>query len=216
MGNTSTNYAITQPSKDHPHIHGEYLGNVWLVNLTRGSPPHTWGIRVRQGLALTIQRITPTYMGNTWLAWWFCSRSLDHPHIHGEYCSAVSSCSTVPGSPPHTWGIPMISGSSTICLRITPTYMGNTSPKVAPPVASKDHPHIHGEYQIPLAFYRDHPGSPPHTWGILLPLKSSEQISRITPTYMGNTKEVVVNQFGIVDHPHIHGEYCRHRYTSSQ
>ena len=34
-------------AKDHPHIHGEYLSFFLAVLRNEGSPPHTWGILVK-------------------------------------------------------------------------------------------------------------------------------------------------------------------------
>ena len=69
----------------HPHIHGEYLLLCLDFNDHRGSPPHTWGIRLHRRLHVSDRRFTPTYMGNTSLPAIILAES--------------------PGSPPHTWGI---------------------------------------------------------------------------------------------------------------
>ena len=65
MGNTRHSQPKSRGVEDHPHIHGEYH-MVRLEKLSQlGSPPHTWGI-LRVDLVLdVVQRITPTYMGNT-------------------------------------------------------------------------------------------------------------------------------------------------------
>ena len=70
-----------------------------------GSPPLTWGILTRDVTRAPGDGITPTYVGNThsvlgvnYVAW-------DHPHLRGEYLVAQASSTTVPGSPPLTWGI---------------------------------------------------------------------------------------------------------------
>ena len=85
MGNTLTACSFKNSNKDHPHIHGEYLG-AWqnLIN-TVGSPPHTWGIHGYNDFVQPVLRITPTYMGNTKHNKYMELLALDHPHIHGEY-----------------------------------------------------------------------------------------------------------------------------------
>ncbi len=85
--------------------------------------------------------------------------------------------------------------------------MGNTPLRPLILWATKDHPHIHGEYQILLWKDWRTKGSPPHTWGILSLLMTNSQTVRITPTYMGNTAVALCKRGGLQDHPHIHGEY---------
>ena len=131
----------------------------------------------------------------------------DHPHIHGEYLSVLQIKLRTAGSPPHTWGIQLQDQGEQVRLWITPTYMGNTEGVNNCVHNVKDHPHIHGEYYTD--FRRFHmltgsphihgeyflacclipagTGSPPHTWGIQRLILMNSAVSRITPTYMGNT-----------------------------
>ena len=87
MGNTPTNLKDHRNKGDHPHIHGEYAKGGMKMDLTQGSPPHTWGILAKACRSSLLKGITPTYMGNThvWLESGMIGR--DHPHIHGEYDS---------------------------------------------------------------------------------------------------------------------------------
>ena len=75
----------------------------------------------------------------------------------------------VEGSPPHTWGIPSAAPSAQL--------------------ETEDHPHIHGEYQFLIQKILFPRGSPPHTWGILPNFGGPSHVVRITPTYMGNTRQ---------------------------
>ena len=126
-------------------------------------------------------------MGNTLKKINESNAAKDHPHIHGEY------------------------GSSSLALdaidRITPTYMGNTTPVPEGFYAKEDHPHIHGEYLRTAKWITVYKGSPPHTWGIRGFGLLMFPISRITPTYMGNTGMRLGEIMALKDHPHIHGEY---------
>ena len=72
--------------------------------------------------------------------------SEDHPHIHGEYGVGGENPRLYAGSPPHTWGIPVLIVLSSLPRRITPTYMGNTCINSFTNIHVGDHPHIHGEY----------------------------------------------------------------------
>jgi len=65
MGNTAIASNLSPSSKDHPHIHGEYIPALKFPKSPLGSPPHTWGILQRGGNKMRGFRITPTYMGNT-------------------------------------------------------------------------------------------------------------------------------------------------------
>ena len=146
MGNTAIASNLSPSSKDHPHIHGEYwmISRCWLDVM--GSPPHTWGIHLQFALDIAPSGITPTYMGNTIVKLLSGSTRKDHPHIHGEYLPYRTFISVVKGSPPHTWGILVLATCWPSRLRITPTYMGNTTLKPGFYQIGKDHPHIHGEY----------------------------------------------------------------------
>ena len=43
MGSTKIPSAPTNPSRDHPHIHGEHCTSLRLIREPSGSPPYTWG-----------------------------------------------------------------------------------------------------------------------------------------------------------------------------
>ena len=141
----------------------------------------------------------------------FLTVPLDHPHIHGEYLIQPFTPATKLGSPPHTWGIPTGRFKAITPPRITPTYMGNTLTTLIWKATCGDHPHIHGEYYPIYVIMTGLPGSPPHTWGIRMNQMSQQLSSRITPTYMGNTRFSIIAGSASWDHPHIHGEYsyCR-------
>ena len=65
--------------------------------------------------------------------------------------------------------------------------MGSTEKNNVVSGASWDHPHIHGEHfqQDAPAIYAS--GSPPYTWGALVPVLRDFNLPRITPIYMGST-----------------------------
>ena len=110
MGNTPSHRNRWRRPEDHPHIHGEYYPVFRWPTYPSGSPPHTWGIPFSSASQIRVNRITPTYMGNTirTSSDHVCVR--DHPHIHGEYSLDLL--------PKHR------------LKRITPTYMGNTQSKI--------------------------------------------------------------------------------------
>ena len=127
MGNTIDTDSTRRCIQDHPHIHGEYKMLTTCIKLSRGSPPHTWGILTNGMRSLEAIRITPTYMGNTNGDVILSKRDQDHPHIHGEYQVSAQFIKNRQGSPPHTWGILTPESRPRADMRITPTYMGNTT-----------------------------------------------------------------------------------------
>ena len=71
-------------------------------------------------------RFTHTCMGNTFLV---VKRGVDpavHPHMHGEYLVRNQQSQGQLGSPPHAWGIPVLTHAKALLSRFTPTCMGNT------------------------------------------------------------------------------------------
>ena len=146
-------------------------------------------------------------MGNTWNWTDCCCFSKDHPHIHGEHGRSLSDKDALKGSPPHTWGTHITDELWTTKFRITPTYMGNTIFTTTIWPWSKDHPHIHGEHWWRVIRQSANLGSPPHTWGTLNIGDHVKVGDGITPTYMGNTSQLRVDNNANQDHPHIHGEH---------
>ncbi len=53
-------------------------------------------------------------------------------------------------------------------------------------------------------------GSPPHTRGKHQQYQGSRAVYRITPAYAGKTKEIILNEFKMQDHPRIRGENQDH------
>ena len=111
-------------------------------------------------------RITPTYMGNTIKTSSGQRFARDHPHIHGEYLDGVQAHVAFTGSPPHTWGIHICLALDNNTMRITPTYMGNTTHAIVFGKVREDHPQKQGEYEN--VGWTDYitTGSTTKTWGI--------------------------------------------------
>src|SRR5437764_367239 len=71
------------------------------------------------------------------------------------------------GSPPHAWGIPVLTCRSGDPERFTPTRVGNTSSERCRGSNTSVHPHTRGEYVALMVGSTWALGSPPHAWGIL-------------------------------------------------
>ena len=106
-------------------------------------------------------------MENTLIPQSFKKLFKDHLHIRGEYFLEFLAILFLPGSPPHTWRILNDDAIGALGLRITSTYVENTSF------------HIDGT-SVKV-------GSPPHTWRIPVVIAVTMDRDRITSTYVENT-----------------------------
>ena len=131
--------------------------------------------------------ITSTYVENTLTGNGFRIYFKDHLHIRGEYSLNYFQRNKHLGSPPHTWRIHYKNSRFRRGARITSTYVENTKIKGIEVGSTWDHLHIRGEYGLKDILSVLAPGSPPHTWRILLP--------------------VLGRRLNNEDHLHIRGEY---------
>ena len=151
----------------HPHTRGAYARvHPHLLRHT-GSSPHTWGIRHHFVCHSTNHRFIPTHVGHTSTGVWEQTLKTVHPHTRGAYSPQLGQYYMVPGSSPHTWGIPLGRRGRCPVARFIPTYVGHTPVGFLVPKSGTVHPHIRGAYIISKSFLLIIPGSSPHTWGIL-------------------------------------------------
>ena len=146
MGSTEQKTMPTVNLEDHPHIHGEHKTRPTRYRKKRGSPPYTWGALDGSITGRVTKGITPIYMGSTF--WSFLGAFVlgDHPHIHGEHKEIAPLKRQIEGSPPYTWGAPVVGMMPASDRRITPIYMGSTYIDHDKSCLLWDHPHIHGEH----------------------------------------------------------------------
>ena len=124
--NTSIPRIPWSANEDHLHIRGEYSDIPIITKGNIGSPPHTWRIHKHIVKASVLNRITSTYVENTFWGGIKKAWDKDHLHIRGEYKTSASSWSTRLGSPPHTWRILAKLWRKPWAVRITSTYVENT------------------------------------------------------------------------------------------
>ena len=67
VGNTVREPEALSFLEDHPHLRGEHAENTSALTDAWGSPPLTWGTPGGHVPYAIMQRITPTYVGNTQL-----------------------------------------------------------------------------------------------------------------------------------------------------
>ena len=187
MGNTRAGRPISDLTRDHPHLRGEYLSSTEWAECRLGSPPLAWGILTATTEGVVKSGITPTCVGNTPRLFLRYASTADHPHLRGEYLVHSIKGMTRPGSPPLAWGIQFNSRGITAEARITPTCVGNTSPRWPGKLCTRDHPHLRGEYERVGLCTLCILGSPPLAWGIRIGRKATFSALGITPTCVGNT-----------------------------
>ena len=65
--NTDHENSTDKQGEDHLHIRGEYMAVETVDQFQTGSPPHTWRILVELLTSFKNDRITSTYVENTYL-----------------------------------------------------------------------------------------------------------------------------------------------------
>ena len=112
------------------------------------------------------------------------------------------------GSPPRLWGILAFGLRQLVCLRFTPTPVGNTLAWWGRWRRWGVHPHACGEYAGADIIKSMGRGSPPRLWGIRTAATRSLRGRRFTPTPVGNTNCPPVAGSSPTVHPHACGEYA--------
>ena len=248
VGNTATMACASFSSADHPHVCGEHCEKADLKIDPYGSSPRMWETRKERSVSYRLQRIIPTYVGNTRILWcepdrdggssprmWGTRKSepspsrqiriiptyvgntqymwrmmivhADHPHVCGERGPEDFLAPEERGSSPRMWG--------TLCIllcklnrgRIIPTYVGNTALCRLLPLRATDHPHVCGEHALRWAREKHPGGSSPRMWGTRAIEDFDSLVTRIIPTYVGNTVSDMPPTTGQADHPHVCGEH---------
>ena len=65
MENTIAKKKVSELTRDHLHIRGEYIMTIIERIADEGSPPHTWRILKLERFHIRLFRITSTYVENT-------------------------------------------------------------------------------------------------------------------------------------------------------
>ena len=144
--NTTDILTVICLSKDHLHIRGEYPVCCIICRTKKGSPPHTWRIPFVKVTEGTEYGITSTYVENTIPLGSHDAVHEDHLHIRGEYKLSKRQDLACWGSPPHTWRIRQYWVTTAAHVRITSTYVENTTLPTLIRWTKQDHLHIRGEY----------------------------------------------------------------------
>ena len=131
---------------DDLHIRGEYWCPPTNTPVRLGWPPHTWRIPTPELSSTVKLGMTSTYVENTLS---YLSRLMereDDLHIRGEYKMLLNRALPMKGWPPHTWRILKNRVGNNPTLRMTSTYVENTSLFIRFLQLDRDDLHIRGEY----------------------------------------------------------------------
>ena len=111
------------------------------------------------------------------------------------------------GSSPHTRGLPMSSGGSSVGRRIIPAHAGFTGVRVRAGEGREDHPRTRGVYSPAPSRCRESVGSSPHTRGLPVAAVHGEIGRRIIPAHAGFTARALPGRGAGADHPRTRGVY---------
>ena len=165
-----------------------------------------WRNAIKNDIAGTRGRITPTPVGNASRSRRHSLQTPDHPHACGERKTARRPCHALNGSPPRLWGTLLPAPLAVHPRRITPTPVGNASSTAHNIASGSDHPHVCGERLTSWVNVRHLDGSPPRLWGTRQIPTLTGALARITPTPVGNAPRRTPARSRHPDHPHACGE----------
>ena len=146
VGSTNPKYREKQGRQDHPHVCGQYYIMFIYLEANRGSPPRMWVVLDVYDSSSRGIRITPTYVGSTLMYLYSLMKIQDHPHVCGQYSFYIIFVCLLAGSPPRMWVVHLLLHPCLHTCRITPTYVGSTSPRKISSARAWDHPHVCGQY----------------------------------------------------------------------
>ena len=199
---------------DHPRTRGVYRDFTSSMLVSRGSSPHTRGLRVGgQGVGAPA-RIIPAHAGFTFRLSRNSTFHPDHPRTRGVYARCFGVLVDDLGSSPHTRGLRPVAleevGDGRIIpahagftrrqrvrhhgARIIPAHAGFTTPprRRAPP--GSDHPRTRGVYRRISAAQVIPSGSSPHTRGLQTPARVPHHLGGIIPAHAGFTTMAGIKQ----------------------
>ena len=200
------NVSEGQCKEDHPHAYGDKNFRYTKCARAPGSSPRVWGQVVSSsGKDLSI-RIIPTRMGTRLAETVACVSHQDHPHAYGDKSLWRIIVLSKSGSSPRVWGQVVTVTCSPFVHGIIPTRMGTSLPFVIFSTYLKDHPHAYGDKKLSHSFHKRGVGSSPRVWGQVVKYYEVTIRSRIIPTRMGTSGDILENIDSYEDHPHAYGD----------
>ena len=91
-------------SAEHPHMRGENVAFLALLNLNHGTSPHVWGKLPNEPRGQVTTRNIPTCVGKTAASARVSPPRAEHPHMCGENGRTGAEGVSATGTSPHVWG----------------------------------------------------------------------------------------------------------------
>ena len=126
MGSTMKAHQYEQPTKNHPHVYGEYLASSICTGELAESSPCIWGVQNTVKESTLNRGIIPMYMGSTRTVNHIKQTTRNHPHVYGEYYHSCIFFNLISESSPCIWGVQAGYKTTNDRVRIIPMYMGST------------------------------------------------------------------------------------------
>src|SRR5690606_2524969 len=130
----------------------------------------------------------------------------EHPRVGGEDADTTAANSALTGTPPRRRGGPRQLGRPSCLRRNTPASAGRTTPHVAPPARSSEHPRVGGEDVRRRYTMSPEIGTPPRRRGGLLAEAGEALADRNTPASAGRTTAAPSASSRASEHPRVGGE----------
>ena len=192
---------------DHPRTRGVYHATAATASCTRGSSPHTRGLRSELLRGRDELGIIPAHAGFTS---WRCAGPWpprDHPRTRGVYSRCDLWARVGAGSSPHTRGLPAGPGAQVPPVGIIPAHAGFTRRGGVLVTGPGDHPRTRGVYiGMYITIFR-FVGSSPHTRGLPQHLRARHHRTGIIPAHAGFTTPSSRPAPSSPDHPRTRGVY---------
>ena len=167
-GNTARSSELSERSRKHPRLRGEYAHDISASGVVTETPPLARGIPTRRserGLftetpppargipsggrrGVLLGGNTPACAGNTGHRPLGARQSRKHPRLRGEYCAIGRLARRRQETPPLARGILNFNISTSVVFRNTPACAGNTHHRNRHSTGPWKHPRLRGEYLV--------------------------------------------------------------------
>ena len=117
-------YAASVPG--HPHVRGDYAEGGPEGGGRAGPSPRAWGLRIYLYLLHRGKRAIPTCVGTTPMPNRAAFPRSGHPHVRGDYVTALVSAFGLAGPSPRAWGLQLHELLALDPARAIPTCVGTT------------------------------------------------------------------------------------------
>ena len=191
----------------HPHLRGEHVMLLFLVELHFGSSPPAWGAFPAARGSGGHPRFIPTCVGSIQFEAFHYRMIPVHPHLRGEHHTTSPSRQAASGSSPPAWGACRRSHRLQKQLRFIPTCVGSISRTSMAPLRLPVHPHLRGEHCRNFKSRCSVTGSSPPAWGAWKQFQTIPEKGRFIPTCVGSINRPPRDNVVVAVHPHLRGEH---------